>query len=242
MKIIQYSFFIVSCLLMYIPSNAQFLKKASEAAGNMLSSSEGNFTEDEAGQGIKAALLQGIEKGVEIVSVEDGYFGNEAIKILFPPEAQNVENKLRSLGFNALADDVILSMNRAAEDAAHAAKPIFVNAITSLTIQDAISLVSGNERAATNYLEKTTTGDLTSAFQLSIDSSLTKVKATQYWEQAINIYNKIPLIKKVNPDLSQYVTEMAIGGLFSMIAKEEAQIRANPAARTNEILKKVFGK
>ena len=199
------------------------------------------YSEQEAGEGIKEALINGITKGVAEVSQLDGYFGNPKIKIPIPPDAQKVETQLRNMGLGSEVDKAILSINRAAEDAAIEAKPIFVAAIRSLTFEDAINIVTGEQNAATKYLERTTTNPLTEKFEPIIAASLEKVNATKYWEDVIGTYNKIPLVQDLNPDLTSYVTQKALEGLFHMIAKEELAIRQDPVARTSAILKKVFG-
>jgi hypothetical protein len=219
-------------------SNAQFLKKVSKAIG---SGSTGGFTESEAAEGIKEALIKGTGEGVNIVSVIDGYFGNPEIKIPFPPEAATIESKLRAVGLGNQVDKAVLSINRAAEDAAKEAKPIFVAAVKGMSIRDAIGIVRGRDNAATQYLRNTTSPELIVKFQPVIKNSLDKVNATKYWTDLINAYNKLPLVQKMNPDLTAYVTNKAIEGLFVMIAKEELKIRKDPLARTTELLKKVFG-
>lgn len=201
----------------------------------------GGLTQEEAGEGLKEALTKGIEKGVELVTKPDGYFGNAKIKIPFPEDAQNVEKKLRSMGMGKEVDNVILSLNRAAEDAAKEAKPIFVEAIRALTFQDALNILRGDEDAATRFLERTTSASLAAKFKPIIGASLEKVEATRHWETVITAYNKIPMVQKVNPDLEEYVTLKAIAGLFYMVEQEEIKIRKDPAARTSAILKKVFG-
>jgi hypothetical protein len=238
MKILPFITALFLTLLLPSCTNAQFLKKVSKALGT---TTTGGFTESEAAQGIKEALIKGTGEGVNIVSVIDGYFGNPAIKIPFPPDARNVESKLRSVGLGNQVDKAILSINRAAEDAAKEAKPIFVSAITGMSIMDAIGIVRGTDNAATQYLQKTTSVELKSKFQPVIKNSLDKVDATKYWTDLINTYNKIPLVQKMNPDLAAYVTDKAVEGLFVMIAKEELKIRKDPLARTTELLKKVFG-
>lgn len=218
-------------------SQAQFLKKVSKALG----SSSSGYTEAEAADAIKQALINGTDKGVSTVSVIDGYFMNPEIKIPFPPEAVTIETKLRSVGLGKQVDKAVLSINRAAEDAAKEAKPIFVSAIKGMSITDAIQIVTGKENAATEYLKKTTTSELKAKFEPVIQNSLNKVNATRYWSDVMNTYNKIPLVQKMNPDLTAYVTDRAIEGLFVMIAKEELRIRKDPVARTTDLLKKVFG-
>jgi len=218
-------------------SNAQFLQDVSKTLG----ASTGGYTESEAAQGIKEALIKGTNEGVHIVSVVDGYFKNLEIKIPFPPEAQSIESKLRAVGLGNQIDKAVLSINRAAEDAAKEAKPVFVSAITGMTVMDAISIVKGADNAATQYLQKTTSTGLKASFEPVIKNSLDKVDATKYWTDIMNTYNKIPLVQKMNPDLTAYVTDKAVEGLFVMITKEELKIRKDPLARTTELLKKVFG-
>ncbi len=230
-------FLVLGLSLITINSNAQFLKNARK----FIESNTSGLSEDEAARGIKEALEKGTNKGVEIVSKTDGYFGDPEIKIPFPPDAKEIESKLRAVGLGNKVDEVILTINRAAEDAANEAKPIFVAAIRNMSINDAINIVKGEEDAATRYLEKNTSVQLNAKFQPVIKKSLDKVEATKHWEEVINAYNKIPFVKKMNPDLTAYVTQKAIDGLFVMIAKEEKQIRENPMERTTELLKKVFG-
>ncbi|MFO7371091.1 MAG: DUF4197 domain-containing protein [Bacteroidales bacterium] len=229
--------FVLAALLLYSCGNTQLLQDLSKAVGT----TAGGYTESEAAQGIREALIKGTNEGISIVSVVDGYFKNSEIKIPFPPEAANIENKLRAVGLGAQVDKAILSINRAAEDAAKEAKPIFVSAITGMTIMDAINIVKGQDNAATQYLQKTTSLQLNDKFKPVIRNSLDKVNATKYWSELITTYNKIPLVEKMNPDLASYVTDKAIDGLFVMIAREELKIRKDPVARTTEILRKVFG-
>jgi hypothetical protein len=193
--------------------------------------------------GLKQALEVGTDKSANQLSAVNGFFGNQAIKLLFPPEAQKAENTLRKLGFNKLCDDVVLSLNRAAEDAAGKAKPIFVSAIKQLTVQDVTSiLLGGSKDAATNYFKRVTTSQLTEQFKPVIHTSLSKVGATRYYSQLATQYNKIPLtFNKLNPDLDAYVTQKAIDGLFYRIALEELSIRTNLSSRTTPLLQKVFG-
>lgn len=201
---------------------------------------QNSLSTNDIASGLKEALEQGVTKGTKQLSSLDGYFGNEAIKILMPPEAKKVEDNLRKLGLGKQVDEAITSMNRAAEDAAKSAAPIFVKAIKGMSFQDAMNILKGPENAATEYLKNTTTKSLTEAFRPVIDSSLIKVDATKYWNTVFSTYNRVAF-KKINPDLTEYVTERALSGLFYKIAEEEVSIRKNPAARTTELLKKVFG-
>lgn len=195
----------------------------------------------EIGNALKQALEQGAIKSTDQLSAANGFFGNAAVKILFPPQAQKAEKTLRKLGMNKLCDDVILSLNRAAEDAAIQAKPIFVNAIKKMTIQDVTNILLGSPDAATQYFKRTTTEDLTGKFKPVIESSLDKVGATKYYTTAANTYNKVPFVSKVNPDISDYTTQKAIEGLFIEIAVQELKIRESiGGARSTPLLQKVF--
>ena len=230
--------FLFLAILSFQGSEAQFMKKAKK----FLNSNISGLSEKDAADGIKEALVNGTGESVKMVSVMDGYWGNPEIKIPFPSEAKNVETKLRAIGMGKQVDQFNVSMNRAAEKAAEEAKPIFIAAIKGMTVKDAINIVRGENNAATMYLKKTTSQELNAAFQPPIKTSLDNVNASKYWTEVISVYNAIPLVKKMNPDLTAYVTDKAIEGLFVMIAKEELRIRKDPMARTSELLKKVFGK
>ncbi|WP_207426613.1 DUF4197 domain-containing protein [Pedobacter sp. SYSU D00535] len=192
--------------------------------------------------GLKEALNKGVEKGTGRLSMTDGFFKREAVKILMPEEARKIESTLRSAGMGKLVDDAILTMNRAAEDAAKGASPIFLSAIKNMSIADAKAILSGPDTAATGYLRKQTSASLVAAFKPLIQQSLDKVNATKNWNTMITAYNKIPLVKKQNPDLAAFVTGKAISGVFYEIAAEEILIRKDPLARTSDLLKKVFGR
>ena len=191
--------------------------------------------------GLKEALIKGISNGSDIVSQLDGYFKNPEIKIPFPPDVKKVEDRLRQIGLGSEVDKFVMTLNRGAEDAAKEAKPIFIAAIRQMTIQDAWGILKGEPDAATQYLKRTTSVLLKDKFKPVIKNSLQKVNATKYYSDIVTRYNQIPMVQKVNPELDDYATDKAIEGLFLMIAKEEKNIRANPAARTTELLKRVFG-
>jgi hypothetical protein len=199
------------------------------------------LTTEEVANGLKEALIKGISNGSDIVSQLDGYFKNPEIKIPFPPDVKKVEDRLRQIGLGSEVDKFVMTLNRGAEDAAKEAKPIFITAIRQMTIQDAWGILKGDQDAATQYLKRTTSLALKDKFKPVIKNSLQKVNATKYYSDIVTRYNQIPLVQKVNPELDDYATDRAIEGLFLMIAKEEKNIRANPAARTTELLKKVFG-
>ncbi|MEP7255830.1 MAG: DUF4197 domain-containing protein [Ferruginibacter sp.] len=199
-------------------------------------------TETEAAEGIKEALSQGLAGAVLKLNKEDGFFKDAFYKILMPDDAKKVEKTLRDIGFGSMVDKAILQINRGAEDAAGYAKPIFVSAIKSMTISDAIGLVRNGDTSATHFFREKTTAQLTAAFLPVIKSSLDKVNATKYYGDLVNKYNSLPIVfNKVNPDLADFVTNKATNALFDLVAKEEKNIRTNFAARTTDLLKKVFG-
>jgi len=239
--------FAFSASIVALSSQAQFkniLKKDSSGKSGLdkiiqKTSSKKSLSNDEIVQGLKEALNVGANNASQKLSAADGFFKDAAIKILMPPEAQKAEKKLRSLGMGKLVDDAILSMNRAAEDASKSAAPIFINAIKQMSIQDAVGILKGGDFAATNYLKDKTTSPLTEAFRPVIENSLAKVNATKYWNTVFTTYNKFTS-DKVNPDLSAYVTEKSLSGIFYQVGLEEQKIRKDPMARTTDILKKVF--
>jgi hypothetical protein len=226
-----------------INAKAQNFQGLLNKATKIISTGSTSLSSDDIANGLKEALTTGAEKCCANLAKPDGFFKNAALKILMPPEATKVESTLRSVGLNQYADDIILSLNRAAEDASATAAPIFVNAIKQMTISDGINILRGDETAATSYLRSKTAENLKTTFNPIIKNSLDKVNATKYWEKAITAYNAIPFSnKKINPDLSAYVTEKAMEGIYSEIAKQEKDIRVNPLARTSDLLKRVFEK
>src|SRR5205814_690740 len=208
---------------------------------SVTSNTDGSLTTDDVITGLKEALNNGVNNGTTKLSAIDGFFANAAVKILMPPEAEKVEKTLRSIGLGKEVDNAILSMIRAAEDAAKSAAPIFLNAIKQMSISDAWGILRRGDTAATAYLRKTTTVSLTNAVRPVIDNSLQKVDATKYWNTVFTAYHKFSP-NKVNPDLSAYVSDKALYGIFHEIGQQEMQIRKDPIARTTDILKKVFGK
>ena len=210
------------------------------AVDRVLKSSTGkSLSNEEIISGLREALKVGSDNSTKKLSAVDGFFKDAAIKILMPAEAQKVEKSLRNLGMGKLVDNAILSMNRAAEDAAKQAAPIFWNAIKGMTIQDGVGILKGDDFAATNYLKGKTLTQLTEAFRPVIEASLKKVDATKYWNAVFSNYNKFSA-DPVNPDLTAYVTEKAMAGIFYQVGLEEQKIRKDPMARTTDILKKVF--
>jgi len=192
------------------------------------------------GAGLKEALNNGISKQVSKLTALDGFYKNEAVKILMPEELQKVDKALRKIGLSSLADEGVKMLNRAAEDATKEATPIFVNAVKQMTFTDAKNILMGNESAATAYLQNTTTTPLYAKFNPVIKNSFAKVGADKVWSNIITKYNNIPFVKKVNPDLTDYTTNKALEGVFKMIAVEEKSIRTNINSRSSDLLKKVF--
>ncbi|TXK73590.1 DUF4197 domain-containing protein [Mesonia sp. HuA40] len=198
------------------------------------------LTNQDIAQGLKAALKKGVDQEVKKLTLENGFYQNEAVKILLPKELTRVENTLRDIGLGNLADEGIKALNRAAEDAVKEATPIFVNAIAQMTISDAKNILMGDQNAATAYLKAKTNQELYKKFNPVIQNSFRKVGADQIWSNLITKYNQIPLTKNVNPDLTDYVTNQALEGVYFMIEQEEKQIRNKVSARTSQILQQVF--
>ncbi len=224
---------LISAIFMYSCAELQNIKLPSLGAGLSI---------EEIGGGLKEALNNGISKGSDLLSQVDGYY-KSPYKILLPDEATKVINKLKLVpGFSDLESNLTLRVNRAAELAAQKAKPIFVKAIKEMTFKDATNILMGADTAATGYLRVHTYSPLYSEFQPIVLQALNEVHAADYWESAVTAYNKIPLVKKTNPKLDDYVATQALYGLFQMIAKEEVGIRKDISLRTSDLLKRVFGK
>jgi hypothetical protein len=242
MKKLLSSYFVLAGLLLMGLSGCTASQIQQTMDGVMQTTGQsGALTQSEVNMGLKQALSQGINKGATQAAQTDGFYKNSLIRIPFPPDVKKVENTLRSVGLGSEVDKFILSLNRGAEDAAKSAAPIFLNAIKQLTFSDVWNILRGEKDAATQYLKRTTTSQLTTAFSPIMKQSLDRVNATKYYSELVNRYNKIPVVQKVNPDLESYATQKAIDGLFTLVAQEEANIRENPIARTTELLKRVFG-
>lgn len=211
-----------------------------DTAKNILGSvGNNNLSNAEVVQGLKEALKVGTDSSTFHLGLLDGFYRDDMIRILMPPEAQNVEKTLRSVGMGSVVDKAILSMNRAAEDASKYVGNIFLNAITQMTIQDAFGILRGDNFAATNYLKQKTTAQLTTAFTPVVSKSLEYTDATKHWKEVFTVYNRFSK-NPVNTDLTAYVTQKALDGLFYHIGLEEQKIRKDPAARITDILRKVF--
>ncbi|MCB9190335.1 MAG: DUF4197 domain-containing protein [Flavobacteriales bacterium] len=206
------------------------------------SSSQNGLTVKETTEGLVEALLVGADNSTQQASKKDGFFKNAAIKILFPPEAIKVREAAIGVGLTPLVDRFELSLNRAAEDASKEAKPILVNAIKQIKFKDVWEILFGGKTAATDYLRAKTEPQLLEKFRPIVKQSIGREEVTKHWQPLTNAYNSIPFVKKVNPDLEEYVTQRTVNGLFTLIAEEERKIRENPIARVSQILKKVFGR
>ncbi len=211
-----------------------------QSSTNVNAASTAGPAQSNIAEGLKQALTIGTQNSANRLSAVDGFFADAAVKILIPPDAHNVEKTLRQFGLGSLVDKTILSLNRAAEDAAKSATPIFTDAIKQMTINDALGILKGGDFAATNYFKDKTTASLTAAFSPVISKSLDKVDATKYWSDMFTAYNKFS-VKKVPVDLNAYVTQKAIDGIFYEVSLEEQKIRKDPAAQVTDLLKDVFG-
>jgi hypothetical protein len=237
------SLFSVLALLLALGLSAQndLLKKAKKSVETIRENGT-ELSQDEVGRGLKEALNVGVGEAVSFLSAKDGYFGSP-YKILLPEEARRVTDKVKGLpGFSNVEADLTERMNRAAELAATKAKPIFVSAITSMTFEDALNILTGQPDAATRYLEKTTYAKLYAEFKPIIQQSLDEVNAREYWKKTVTAYNKIPMVQKTNPELDDHVTKMALVGMFGLVQKKEAGIRSDVGQRNSDLLRKVFAK
>ncbi|MFT6210413.1 MAG: hypothetical protein ACJAYA_000197 [Bacteroidia bacterium] len=201
-----------------------------------------SLSEDDIIKGLKEALAVGSKNAGGSASKLDGFYKNENIKIPFPPEVNQVKTTVEKVGLKPQVDKFVETLNRAAEEAAKEAAPIFVNAITTMNISDGMNILNGGDKAATTFLQDKTTTELKGKFEPIVKAAIDKVQLTKYWNPIVNQYNRVPLVKKVNPDLEAYVLDKALAGLFTLVAEEEAKIRKDPTARVSDILKKVFGK
>lgn len=229
------------------------LNKIKSGSGNGISTTQSNGStkqpvssnllgNDEVVSGLREALQLGAQTATKNLSATNGFFGNALIKILMPPEVRTIESKMRQFGFGKLMDNLVLSMNRAAEDASGKALPILASTISSFTIYDGIEILKGSDDAATQLLKTRTTPQLTAAFRPIISSSMSKYNVEQLWSQVFTSYNSLPIIKnKVNTDLTGYITERALSGLFVTIAQQEKTIRKDPVGTGSDLITRVFG-
>ncbi|MFT5926723.1 MAG: hypothetical protein ACI9WL_001473 [Rubritalea sp.] len=207
---------------------------------NNLPQNGGALSQLDIGSGLRQALDQGIDKEVTKLMATDGFYTNDLVKISLPEELQKVDTGLRKIGLSSVADEGLKLLNRAAEDATKEALPIFVDAVREISFNDAKNILLGDQRAATSYLQSKTQQALYAKFSPVIQNSLGKVGATDLWGKAITKYNSIPFTNSVNPDLTDYVTQKALEGVFKMISQEEIEIRSKVGARSTDLLKRVF--
>lgn len=225
-------------LMTALPASAQ-LDKLFKGFGT---SPSGGLSDAKIGSGLKEALKIGTENTVHLTGKTDGYFMNQAIKILMPEKIHNIEKGLRAVGYGPQVDEFVLSMNRAAEKAAPLAKEIFWGAIGDMTFEDARKILSGPDTAATDYFKRKTSDKLTIAFKPEVDKAMNEVGVTRQYKELVGKYQTIPFMKSESFDIDQYVVTKALDGLFHVLGEEEKKIRTNPAARVTDLLKEVFGK
>tara|TARA_B000000609_G_scaffold66404_1_gene49556 strand:- start:1087 stop:1803 length:717 start_codon:yes stop_codon:yes gene_type:complete len=237
----MYKIILIFCLISSHQLFAQInlLKEVSEKA-NALVKGENPLSEDQVKKGLVEALIKGSEKSVQSASKKDGFNLNKSIKIPFPEDAKKMKSTLVKMGFSDQVIKFEKSINNAAELASKEALPIFVNAVKSMTINDAFSILNGDDNSATVYLKDQTSSSLYTKFKPIISNAISNVDVTKYWSDLTSAYNKVPFVKPINTDLDDYITKGAMYGLFFLIEQEEKNIRNNPTARTTEILKKVF--
>lgn len=245
-----YFFAFVSFVLMTKPSAGQALNRllntTKKDAKKILktestSSTAKPLSNEEIIEGLKEALNVGTKNSTAKASAVDGFYKNPKLFIPFPPEAKKVKETLDALGMQQQTGKFVMTLNRAAEEAAKDAAPVFLNAIKAMTITDGLTILKGSDSAATKYLQNTTHAELKTKFTPIVQNAINKVELTKYWNPLITEYNKVPFVEKQNPDLTAYVTDRALVGLFKLVAEEELKIRKNPAAQVTDILKRVFG-
>ena len=239
------SFLTLVALLFAASLNGQnLINQATNAINNATQGNGGrgsNLSNDEIVKGLREALDIGSKNAAGSASKRDGFLKNNLIKIPFPKEAKVVESKARQLGMGSQVDRFVTTMNRAAEEASKEAAPVFMQAIRTMTITDGVNILKGGDNAATTYLKGRTSTELTNKFSPIVKKAIQKVELTKYWKPIITSYNKIPGVKKQNPDLDRYVTEKTLEGLFTLLAQEEAKIRKDPMAQITDLLRRVFG-
>jgi hypothetical protein len=231
-----------AALLWSLCSCAQLDKILNKNTKLPTKSGKGGLTNQEVISGLKEALMVGTNKSVDFAGQLDGFYKNPRLFIPWPEEAIEMKNRLMKMGFESKIKEFEMSLNRAAEEAAKSATPIFTTAVMDMTVQDGFAILNGNDTSATNYLRKTTYTPLREKFLPVVQDAIKKVDVTRYWSPLVTAYNMVPGVRKQNPDLDDYVTNKAINGLMVLIADEEIKIRKDPKARVTAILKKVFGR
>jgi Protein of unknown function (DUF4197) len=225
-------------LLLTVPAQGQ----AAEIAKRLGLGNQSLLSDSKIASGLKEALQIGANNAVKLTGRPDGYFGNEAIKILLPKNLRPLDKGLRAFGYGPKLDAFVLSMNRAAESAAPAARRIFADAILSMSFEDARQILSGGDTAATDYFKSKTTEQLTVAFRPVVEKTMDQNSVTQQYKQLVGQAQTIPFMKSQNLDITNYVVSQALNGLFYMLGQEECKIRQDPAAQATNLLKQVFGR
>lgn len=233
---------ITACTCQTLEQRAAAAKAAAEKAlKDKTGTANKPLSNEQVISGLKDALTVGTNNSTGIASKLDGYYKNPKLFIPFPPQAKQVKSKMDALGMKPQTDKFVMTLNRAAEEAAKNAAPVFIAAVKGMSIGDGFKILKGADNAATQFLKDKTTAELTQKFKPIVKAALDKVQITKYWNPIITKYNKIPMVQKQNPDLTAYVTEKAMAGLFLLLAEEELKIRKDPAARVTDILRTVFG-
>ncbi len=243
MRYILIAFIILGFSAVQAQSLKNKLKQKKDSLAKKISGTDKNtLTNEEVISGLKEALTVGTNSSSSIASKVDGFYKNPKIFIPWPEEAKEMKTRLTKMGMEKKIVEFETSLNRAAEEASKNAAPIFTDAIKNMSVKDGFAILNGGDTAATNYLRKTTYKPLEEKFMPVVKEAIEKVKVTSYWNPLVTAYNKLPDVKKQNPNLDEYVTNKAINGLMILIAEEETKIRKDPAARVTELLKKVFAK
>ncbi len=235
--------FLVSVLMLCwaISVQAADLKDMLRSFGSTPKGSQSSSDQGTTAAGLKEALAVGTENAVKSLSKPDGYFGNELVKILMPEKLRTVADVMKRVGYQQQVDEFVLSMNRAAEKAAPAAASIFGDAIREMTFDDARKILAGGDTSATDFFREKTHDRLYAKFKPIISSSMDKVGTTRSYKEMMGKYESLPFMSSQSFDLDHYVTNKALDGLFLVVGQEEKNIRTNPAARTTDLLKSVFG-
>lgn len=223
-----------------MPLKAQLIKLP-KSVKDLTHKSGDKPTETEASQALKEALNKGVDKAVKGLARPDGFLGSDVYKILLPPQAEKMESTLRKMGMGSEVDKMVATMNHGAEQAVGEAKQVFINSIKQMTVQDALGIVTGGNGSATEYLKRTSQDSLRARFKPIVQEALNKTGATRNWADLARAYNKVPFTQPVETDLNAYVTGKALEAIFDEVRKQEDEIRQDPAARTSQLLQKVFG-
>ncbi len=234
--------FLLVSMVLFPPLPAfSFFDDFMEGLGKFGITAPGGVSEDQMIEGLKEALEVGTDKAVKLTGVVNGFLTNDAIKIMMPEQLQKVDKALRLVGYGPQLDELVVSMNRGAEQATALAKPIFVDAIQDMSFEDAKGILQGGDTAATEYFQKTTTDKLSATFHPQVEAALNQVGVTKQYRELVGKYEALPFVDSLAFDIDQYVVDNSLKGLFHVVAEEERKIRTDPAARVTDLLKDVFG-